>query len=161
MISDNADTWRSFDFESITHTEAHYLMALYKLETDFGYARLGDISDLLSVGEGDVLSNLASLRRGGYVEQNLSNLIRLSPLGREKAASVYRDRELLSRFFSEVLGVGSKEASLGACRIEHLIGPRVSTAIREFLQFIDSEAPGAVELREGLTKYLGNKSPKR
>ena len=150
---DKTNNWQDFDKETITHTEAHFLLALQKLETDFGSAQLGHVADLLGVEEWQVFASIASLRRRELVVQNAQGMVGLSPRGREKAEAVYTDRQRLTSFFCEILGVGEEAASVGACRIEHLIGTEVSGAVRRLLDFLESEELGASDLRKGLARF--------
>jgi Mn-dependent DtxR family transcriptional regulator len=44
--------WREFERNDITHSAAHYLMAIDALREEYGYARVTDVADMLKVSRG-------------------------------------------------------------------------------------------------------------
>ena len=48
----DAAYWREFENNQLTHSAAHYLMAIDSLRGDLGYARVTDVADMLEVSRG-------------------------------------------------------------------------------------------------------------
>ena len=44
--------WREFEQNELTHSAAHYLMAIDSLREELGYARVTDVADKLEVSRG-------------------------------------------------------------------------------------------------------------
>ena len=55
--------WREFEKNDITHSAAHYLMAIDSLRNTFGYARVTDVADMLDACKMEHLMSLETGRR--------------------------------------------------------------------------------------------------
>ena len=44
--------WREFENNQVTHSAAHYLMAIDHLHEEFGYARVTNVADVLEISRG-------------------------------------------------------------------------------------------------------------
>lgn len=53
--------WKEFEENEITHSVAHYLMAIDELHKDFGYARAVDIAKELEISAASCSNGLKSL----------------------------------------------------------------------------------------------------
>src|SRR5205085_6565201 len=111
------ETWKEFDQNVITHSAAHHLMAIDDLMNKLGYARVSDIARALNITRGSVSISLQPLKRAGLVLQDENRHLRLSERGRQLVGAIKTKRLLMQRLFGEVLGVGSVQAEIDACKL--------------------------------------------
>ena len=51
------EVWRAYEENEVTHSAAHYLMAVYELKAQHGYARVSDVAKHLQITKGSVSSS--------------------------------------------------------------------------------------------------------
>jgi len=121
MEGNDASHWREFDQNTLTHSMAHYLMAIDSLRQEFGYARATDVAEMLSVSRGAASMALSQLKKRGWVTEDKNRFLLLTEEGTMIAASVENNFVILSKFFENILMV-DKDTALGdACKMEHLM----------------------------------------
>ena len=135
--------WKEFEENQLTHSAAHYLMAIMDLLQDKGYARVTDVARRLNITRGSCSIGLKSLKRKGLVEEDENRFLVLSDEGRRLAELVEYNDELLETFFRDVLGVDPEQAEIDACKIEHLISIETSLALNNFIKLFQSDKEAA------------------
>ena len=80
-----------------------------------------DISRELGVSRASVTEALKKLSLKGYINYGRYEAISLTPIGREIAQKVVSRHNILQMFFEKNLGLTKEEASVNACKIEHVI----------------------------------------
>jgi len=121
MEKNDASHWRDFEQNPLTHSMAHYLMAIDSLRQEFGYARATDVAEMLAVSRGAASMALSQLKKRGWVTEDKNRFLLLSEEGMKIAGSVENNFVILSKFFENILMV-DKETALGdACKMEHLM----------------------------------------
>jgi len=136
--------WREFERNDITHSAAHYLMAIDALREEYGYARVTDVADMLEVSRGAASMSLTQLKKRGWVTEDPHRFLLLTDEGAFMAQLVERNFQLLSKFFQEVLNV-PKDVALGdACKMEHLMSLETGRRLMGLMRFIlgDDERAG-------------------
>jgi len=63
MSHESNQVWKEFEENEITHSVAHYLMAIDELHEDVGYARAVDISKELEISAASCSNGIKSLLR--------------------------------------------------------------------------------------------------
>lgn len=126
---------------------AHYLQAVAGLKREKGYARVGDIADRLGVSKSGVTSMLRSLASRGLVDHERYGCVELTEPGAEVAERTSSNREVLTVFLREILGVPDTIADEDACMIEHLVSPQSMSRLLRLTRVLNSDEPAAVELR--------------
>lgn len=144
------DVWKEFEDNQITHSAAHYLMAIRQLLDDHGYARVTDIAKALNITRGSCSISLKPLKKRGLVVEDENRFLKLSEEGQRLAELVELNDKLLELLFGEVLGVDADQAEIDACKIEHLLSIEVSTRLSAFVKLWNS---GAAEV-ESFKKLL-------
>jgi len=128
------DTWKAFENNEITHSGAHYLMAITDLIEDQGCARVSDVARVLDVTRGSASLALKALREKNLVKQCANRSLKLTDEGSRIAQEVLTRRRVVEMFFRELLRIDSDQAAVDACKIEHLIstesGARMLALIR-------------------------------
>ena len=109
--------------QNVSATMENYLEAIYKLKQSKGAARVKDIAGETGVAVSTVSGALRSLSSQGLVNYQPYEWVTLTEPGEEIARRVDRRHRLISRFFTEVLGVDVEIAREDACRMEHGISP--------------------------------------
>jgi DtxR family Mn-dependent transcriptional regulator len=113
-----------------------YLETILKLQDRAPVVRAGEIAAELEVSKPTVTSALKTLAEGGFVEHESYGYVRLTPRGRQVAASVRRRHRLLRGFFEEVLGVSSADAAQDACAVEHYLCKDTAERLTRFVEFV-------------------------
>lgn len=135
------EVWKEFEENQITHSAAHYLMAIRQLLEDNGYARVTDIAKALNITRGSCSISLKPLKKRGYVVEDDNRFLKLSEEGQRLAELVELNDKLLEILFGEVLGVSSDQAEIDACKVEHLLSIESSTQLSAFVRVWRSGAP--------------------
>lgn len=126
-----------------------YLEAIATLEAKHGTARPTDIAKAMSVKKPSVTAALNVLAERGLVEYEKYKPVTLTKEGRAVADSVRRKHELLSSFFTDVLGVNASSADMAACKMEHALEDGIMGKLIKFLKTLGrGEAAEASEMSE-------------
>lgn len=159
-MTDADPVWRQFEANEITHSAAHYLLAIATLaEHTGGPPRAADIARHLDVSRAAVSLQLKSLRDHDLVEIGRDRRLRLTREGADLVARISSKRRVLRVFFRDVLGVPDSVAELDACKMEHLISEASSGALVRLLRFLRSGHPAAEEALEAFTRVTGRCPP--
>ena len=132
------NVWKEFGENFITHSAAHHLLAILELSTKRGYARVSDVARRLDITTGSASSNLKTLKEKNLVVEDENRMLRLSEEGKTMAHSILMRRQLLRRFFTDVLGVDAKQSEIDSCKTEHLLSgettSKLATFVHEYLE---------------------------
>ena len=151
--TDNSETWKRFAEKEVTHSMAHYLQAIASLKQKKGYAKVSDIADILAVSRAGVTSMLRSLKSRGLVEHERYGLVELTEEGERFAKLTETNREVLTQFFTDILGLGPESAHEDACMIEHLVSPESMVQFLRLTTLLQSDHPAAVHFRTVYREY--------
>lgn len=133
-----AEVWKAFEQNPLTHSGAHYLMTIHELLEEQGYARLTDIAERMDITPGSCFNALRVLKRKGYIHEDERKFLRLSPTGMQLVQQVERNDYLLGFFFCNILGVSPRQAEIDACKIEHLLSEETSHRLANFMNMVES-----------------------
>jgi len=136
-------TWRAFEANEITHSGAHYLLAVASF-TKSGHApRAADVARHLGVSRAATSTQLRSLQEHGMVETDADQRLHLTRAGADLVARVAGKREVLRVFLRDILAVREEIAELDACKVEHLLSEETSAALVRLIRFLRSDNPAA------------------
>ena len=147
MINDSS-YWREFDNNEITHSAAHYLMAIDSLRGRLGYARVTDVAEMLEVSRGAASMSVTQLKKRGWVTEDPNRFLLLTEEGADKARLVEDNFRILSDFFEKVLGVSNELAMADACKMEHLMSLETGRRMVWLMRYILSSEKRASEVCE-------------
>jgi DtxR family Mn-dependent transcriptional regulator len=150
------DVWKEFEDNQITHSAAHYLMAIKQLLEDHGYARVTDIAKALNITRGSCSISLKPLKKKELVVEDENRFLKLSEEGQRLAELVELNDKLLEVLFGEVLGLDPEQAEIDACKIEHLLSIEASTRLCAFVKVWQSGAPEVTDFRKLLKRCRQN-----
>lgn len=140
------EVWKRYNEKEVSHSMAHYLQAVAALKKDKGYARVGDIAARLGVSKSGVTSMLRSLQGRGLVTHERYGCVELTDDGWSLAERTESNRQLLTVFFRDVLGVEEDVANEDACMIEHLVSPESMGRLLRLTQILSGERKDAAAI---------------
>lgn len=149
----NASYWREFEKNRVTHSAAHYLMAIDALRSELGYARATDVADRLDVTRAAASAALTQLKKRELVTEDPNRFLLLTEEGTRVVDQVERNFRTLSRFFEEMLEVSPETAQADACKIEHLMSPETSQKLLKLVKFLLGNSGRAMLIRDALAHY--------
>lgn len=117
--------------KTITPSKEDYLCLLLELSAEKAEIRSIDIACAFGYSRASVSRMVKVLGEEGYLFKDGTGKISFTERGRDTAESIRSRRELLVRYFSEVLGVDSVTAEKDACKIEHLISSETELKLSE------------------------------
>jgi Mn-dependent DtxR family transcriptional regulator len=145
-MSDYEKVWREFERNEVTHSAAHYLLAVAAFGKSGRDPRAVDIARLLNVSRAAVSLQIRALRDNGLVDVGDDHRIHLTRTGADLVARIASKREVLRLFFVDVLGVDPETAERDACKIEHLISEQSGAALVRFIGCLRADEAALAEL---------------
>lgn len=143
MMHGHEQTWRAFEANEITHSGAHYLLAVAAFTKTGQPPRAADVARHLGVSRAAASLQLRGLHDHGLVRLDDGQRLHLTRDGANLVARIAGKREVLRVFLSEVLGVSDEVAELDACKVEHLLSEETGAALVRLVRFLRSEHPAA------------------
>lgn len=149
----DAAYWREFEKNELTHSAAHYLMAIDSLRADLGYARVTDVADRLEISRGGASTSINHLKKRGWVKEDPNRFLLLTQEGEAMANIVEHNFRILKKFFEEVLDVPQDVASGDACKMEHLMSLDTGRRLVWLMRYIMSDESRAAKFGETMGNY--------
>lgn len=149
----DASYWREFERNTLSHSMAHYLMAIDNLRAELGYARATDVAEMLEVSRGAASMALAQLKKRGWVGEDPNRFLLLTEEGRRIAHLVEQNFTILSQFFQQVLGVDADSAFSDACKMEHLMSMETGRRLMWLMRYLLSDEDLAVQVRKRMKRF--------
>ena len=144
----------------VTHSAAHYMVAVRDLLERQGYARVSDIARELELTPGSVSVAMQSLQASGYVTRDSNRFFTLTDEGEQMVRALRARHEILERFLHEVLSLPADLAHREGCRAEHLVETPTARSLLALLRFWRKQGlDGAIEaeLAEGCPAHDGRR----
>jgi DtxR family Mn-dependent transcriptional regulator len=138
-------TWRAFEANEITHSGAHYLLAVAALDREGRAPRAADVARHLAVSRSAASLQLRSLHDHGLIESDEGQRLHLTRAGADLVARVAGKREVLRVFLREILALRPDVAEMDACKVEHLLSEETGAALIRLIRFLRSDHPAARE----------------
>ena len=151
--TNDGSRWREFDLNPLSHSMAHYLMAIDSLRADLGYARGTDVAETLAVSRGAASMALTQLKKRGWVAEDPNRFLLLTEEGKRIANHVEHNFLILSKFFVRVLGIDSDEAMRDACKMEHLMSVDTGKRILWFMRYLLHDEELARQVQDRMADF--------
>lgn len=151
--------WKQYSAGTVSHSGAHYLMAVHQLHKELGYARGTDIAKQLDVSPPSAALALNRLQARGLVQEDRNRFCSLTEAGLQQVENILAHRRVLKHFFVDALGVDEITAEADACRTEHLISDTTSRKLVQFLNLLSID-PDLQHARDRL-HTMGQHTPCR
>ncbi len=113
-----------------------YLEAIYLSRDGDGEARAKEITKRVGVSGASVTEACYLLRDKGLVNYSPYSAITLTNEGENHARDIILRHETLKDFFIEVLKVDPQTADEGACRMEHVVSPKIVERMIKYTRYL-------------------------
>lgn len=133
------EVWKEFESNELTHSMAHYLMAVRDLLAEQGYARITDVARKLNIACSSASIALRTLIDKGFLKEDANRFLRLTDKGKHLAEEIIAKKVILRRFLEDILHVKPNQAEVDTCKIEHLISSETGAKLLSFLKFMMSD----------------------
>lgn len=134
MSHESSQVWKEFEENSISHSAAHYLLAIDELHEDMWYARSVDIARELEITAWSCSTGLKWLIKKWLILEDKNRFILLSETGQSAVEKIKTNRNLFIKFFTEILWAKQEESIITACKIEHLISSHITRKLEKFIE---------------------------
>ncbi|MBW7864281.1 MAG: metal-dependent transcriptional regulator [Candidatus Hydrogenedens sp.] len=151
--ANDSSHWREFSHNHLSHSRAHYLMAIDTLRSELGYARTTDVAEMLEVSRGAASMALAQLKKRGWVAEDPNRFLLLTDEGKQITELVSQNFAILSRFFEQVLGVSKEKSVSDACKMEHLMGLETGRRLLWLTDYLLGESGAAAQARKHMKEF--------
>jgi Mn-dependent DtxR family transcriptional regulator len=140
-MRDPRPLWRAFEANEVTHSGAHYLLAVAALSRDGVAPRAAEIARHLGVSRAAVSLQLRTLEGQRLTRSAADQRIHLTRAGADLVARIAGKREVVHAFLSDVLGVSEPRSRADACKVEHLLSEETGAALVHLIRFLKSDHP--------------------
>jgi DtxR family Mn-dependent transcriptional regulator len=140
----------------LTHSMAHYLLAIHKLKEAKGYARVTDIAKEMNLTKGSVSTALNNLKKKDLVVEDESKFLSLSKVGHDEVHYILTSRTLLYYFFKDVLSVSDDVAHKDSCLMEHLLSPESRDQFFKFMKKVSKKDNSGFSTELDLSTFKTN-----
>ena len=134
-----------------------YLEAILNIAGDSEAVRSKDIAESLGVAKSSVTGALRLLSEKNLVNYKPYGIVTLTKVGRERAEAIARKHDIVKAFFINILGVDSELAQKAACKVEHALGPRIISRLRNFIEFVTQNNKAGSDMTEEFKNFCENK----
>ena len=120
---------------ALSHSMAHYLLAIHKLNEERGYARITDMAKELNLSKGSVSIAINNLKKRNLVTEDEGGKFPiLTDFGHQEVHRILSGKTLLFYFLKDFVQVDEGTAAAESCQIEHLIGQQTNKKLFEFMR---------------------------
>ncbi len=120
--------------EKLTASLEDYLEIIYNNSNNIKNIRAIDISKELNISRASVTEALKKLANKGMIKYGRYDALSLTEAGKNIAEKIASKHSVLQTFFEKTLGLSSEEASINACKIEHVITENAYNRISDFIK---------------------------
>jgi Mn-dependent DtxR family transcriptional regulator len=144
--------WKEYSDNELSHSETHYLLAIYSFLQKNDQLRATTIAKELGVSRNAVHLQLKKLTEKKLIKMkdNFISLPKHSILLVEKIAN---KRQTMIVLLTEVLGLPQHIAITDSCKIEHLLSDETGEALLKFVQFLRSDRKAVLQFFKEFQKY--------
>lgn len=147
------ETWKSFATNEVTHSAAHYLMAIAELREKPGYARVSDVARHLGITKGSTSTEIKGLKARGLVAEDENRFLLLTEVGKRIVRQIVQSHRTLQYFLAKILRVEPEQAKIDACKIEHLLSESTTSKLLQLVQLLRSDSPAAKAFQQELDRF--------
>lgn len=119
----------------ITASLEDYLEAIYEIIEQKQGVKAVEVAKRLNVKRSSVTEALKNLSEKNLVNYGRYDVISLTPSGVKVAKKVIEKHKTLFDFFTKILGLSPEDASINACKVEHVISEDVLQRLIAFIEF--------------------------
>lgn len=147
------DTWKEFNKNELTHSAAHYLMAIAEVHEKQGYARLIDVSKYLDISKGSLSTSLKPLIKKNFINEDENKHLALTKKGQAFVKHIRHNYAIFKTLLTDVLQLDEQTAEIEACKIEHLLSGQTTSQLEKLLQVLATNPALKKELEQAQSKH--------
>ena len=121
-------------YEKNKSSKEDYLELIYEMSLENKNFKAVDIAKKMNISRASVSEALKKLSEQGYIIYTPDKQTQLTEKGVEIAKKVLHKHNILFEFFTNYLGLSDDEATVNACRIEHIITDSAFSKIKEMIE---------------------------
>ena len=95
------EVWKEFEANQLTHSAAHYLVAVHDILSERGYARSADVAKKLGIARSSASLGLKALIEKKYLKEDENKFIQITSQGQRLAEEIIGKKLVLKRFFQD------------------------------------------------------------
>ena len=152
--------WKAFGAKQISHSVAHYLMAVDVLVREHNQCHAADIARHIAVSRNAVSLQLQSMRKNGLVTVH-NRQIRLTGKGSDAVDRIVAMRRAFCFLLTELLDVDVVTAKRDSCKVEHLLSKQTGAQLLKLVKFIQSDEPHAQDFIHSLRHFKAHCSKQK
>ena len=114
-----------------------YIEEIYTQVQKNGTAKVTWIADALGVKKASVTGALITLKDKNLINYEPYAPITLTKEGTKIAKEIAEKHRKISDFFINVLGISEEEAKEVACKMEHIVSPKIFDHMKKFEKFMN------------------------
>lgn len=137
------ELWRAYEANEITHSGAHYLLAVAALSKEGTVPRAADVARHLGVSRAAVSLQIRALAAHRLLRLDPRQRLKLTRSGADLVARIAGKREVVRTFLGEILDVSARTSDLDACKVEHLLSEETGASLVRLIRFLRSSHPAA------------------
>ena len=123
----------------LTPSASRHLIAIARLRSSRGYARVSDVARRLGITRGSASLTLKSLKKKGFVAEDENRFLILTDKGQSEAEDGLEKQELLRRFLLDVLNCPPEQARAESAALAHSLSADVAARLERFIELVQSK----------------------
>ena len=139
--------------KNLTASLEDYLELICNLVETTECVKAVEIAKKLNISRASVSEALTKLANKNLIIYESHKGITITPEGKRKAKAVIKRHNTLTDFFENCLNLEKSEAEENACRIEHVISPKLFKRISDFKNYCDINPEFIDKFKEGYIKH--------
>lgn len=116
-----------------TKSKETYIKEIFRLSQQYDSVRQTDIARRMRVTRASVNRAVKTLAKEGYVNHAPYEHVSLTPLGLKKGVDLCQRQEIITAYLMHSLSIDRQTAFEEACRLEHVISPKIVDSMKERL----------------------------
>ena len=149
------------DQSQLSESLEDYLEVILDLEKTARVARAKDIAEKMGVKRGSVTGALQNLSQRGLIHYEPYSYITLTEAGKKIAREITRRHQILSEFFSGILGMDPEKSDAVACRLEHGMDRESMDRLVGFVHFVSRCPRTGADWSARFLDYCGKGLPEK
>ena len=145
--------WKSIEHNKISHSVAHYLMAIDTIVKELHYCKASDIARRLQISRNAVSLRLNPLVQMDLIHIDASKKIYLSDSGQRVVNNIISSRRVTKKFLTNFLNIDDQVAEEDSCKIEHLISDQMRIGLLSLMQFTQEQAHISAPFLQALQEF--------
>lgn len=125
--------------DELSLSASQHLMAIARLRSARGYARVSDVARQLGITRGSASLTLKSLKQKGFVAEDENRFLVLTDKGHGVAEKGLEKQALLHRFLEDVLLCAPEQAAAESVLLAHPVSSEVAAKLGEFMSLLQSK----------------------